>query len=177
MRSIAQSHPVGIIGPVITGNAFFPIWYHIHGFAGPHELGWSDTLYSFLESDGPVQCNAGLWENGTYLIPGIFRHPDGNRHGRYPAFPGQQFGTGIMRSIAQSHPVGLIGPVITGNAFFPIWYHIHGFAGPRELGWSDTLYSFLESDGPVQCNAPTCLTLTPLGPSFETIGWGCFACS
>src|ERR1700678_3741871 len=92
-------------------------------------------------------------ENGTYSIPGIFRHPDGNRHGRYPAFPGQQFGTGIMRSIAHSHRVGIIGPVITVNAFFPIWYHIHGFAGPRELGWSDTLYLFLESDGPVQCNA------------------------
>src|SRR5271168_658798 len=55
-------------------------------------------------------------------------------------------------------PGGIIGPVITGNAFFPIWYHIHGFVGPRELGWSDTLYSFLESDGPVQCNAPTCCT-------------------
>src|ERR1700678_4448030 len=79
-------------------------------------------------------------ENGTYSIPGIFRHPDGNRHGRYPAFPGQQFGTGVIRGIAQSHPVGIIGPVITGNAFFPIWYHIHGFVGPRELGWSDTLY-------------------------------------
>ena len=64
MRSIAQSHPVGIIGPVITGNAFFPIWYHIHGFAGPRELGWSDTLYSFLESDGPVQCNAGMCFTG-----------------------------------------------------------------------------------------------------------------
>src|SRR5271168_727151 len=71
-------------------------------------------------------------------------------------FRGQQFGTGIMRGIAQSHPVGIIGPVITGNGFFPIWYHIHGFAGPRELGWSDTLYSFLESDGPVQCNAGMC---------------------
>ena len=53
--------------------------------------------------------------------------------------------------------MGIIGPVITGNAFFPIWYHIRGFAGPRELGWSDTLYLFLESDGPVQCNAPTCI--------------------
>src|SRR5271168_3962255 len=89
----------------------------------------------------------------SLLIPGIFRPPDGNRHGRYPAFPGQQFGTGIICGIAQSHLVGIIGPVITGNAFFPIWYHIHGFAGPRELGWSDTLYLFLESDGPVQCNA------------------------
>src|ERR1700678_404842 len=63
---------------------------------------------------------------------------------------------GIIHGVTQSHPVGIIGPVITGNAFFPIWYHIHGFAGPRELGWSDTLYSFLELDGPVQCNAPTC---------------------
>src|SRR5271168_150534 len=66
-------------------------------------------------------------------------------------------------------PGGIIGPVITGNAFFPIWYHIHGFVGPRELGWSDTLYSFLESDGPVQCNAPTCETLSnePLPGTFS----------
>src|SRR6202522_4287830 len=63
-----------------------------------------------------------------------------------------------MRSTGHSHPVSIIGPVITGNAFFPIWYHIRGFAGPRELGWSDTLYSFLESDGSVQCNAPTWLS-------------------
>src|SRR5271155_1582466 len=93
-------------------------------------------------------------------FPGFSGPPDGNRHGRYLAFLGQQFGTGIIRGIAQSHPVGIIGPVITGNAFFPIWYHIHGFVGPRELGWSDTLYSFLESDGLVQCNAPTWLIVS-----------------
>src|ERR1700678_4327301 len=80
----------------------------------------------------------------------------GSRHHRYPAFFGAPMSTGMISCNSQSLPVGIIGPVITGNAFFPIWYHIHGFAGPRELGWSDTLYSFLESDGPVQCNAPTC---------------------
>ena len=40
----SQSHPVGIIGPIITGSAFVPIWDHIRGFEGPLELGWSDTL-------------------------------------------------------------------------------------------------------------------------------------
>src|ERR1700678_2280076 len=70
IHGIAQSHPVGIIGPVITGNGFFPIWYHIHRFAGPRELGWSDTLYSFLESDGPVQFNVGMCQN-----PGLERKP------------------------------------------------------------------------------------------------------
>src|SRR5271168_2501647 len=115
-----------------------------------------DCFLSVIQCSN-IKLTRVLWrqENGTYSIPGIFRPPDGNRHGRYPAFPGQQFGTGIIRGIAQSHPVSIIGPVITGNAFFPIWYHIRRFAGPRELGWSDTLYSFLESDGPVQCNAPT----------------------
>src|ERR1700678_1734147 len=82
-----------------------------------------------------------------------------------------------MRSTGHSHPVSIIGPVITGNAFFPIWYHIHAFAGPRELGWSDTLYSFLESDGAVQCNAPTCticlaLALALSGPGPEGPGQG-----
>src|SRR5271155_2660317 len=82
----------------------------------------------------------------------------GSRHHRYPAFFGAPMSTGMISCNSQSLPVGIIGPLITGNAFFPIWYHIHGFAGPRELGWSDTLYSFLESDGPVQCNAPTCVS-------------------
>src|SRR5271168_3836727 len=92
-------------------------------------------------------------------------------HIRFPGFSDPPMETGMVdirhfrgnnlvpascAASPKSHPVGIIGPVITGNAFFPIWYHIHGFAGPRELGWSDTLYSFLESDGPVQCNAPTC---------------------
>ena len=31
-------------------------------------------------------------------------------------FRGQQFGTGIIHGIAQSHPVGIIGPQITANA-------------------------------------------------------------
>src|SRR5271168_300472 len=104
-----------------------------------------------------------MQEIGQLFDTPHFLAPDRYRHGRHPAFPVQQFGTGIIRGIAQSHPVGIIGLVITGNAFFPIWYHIHGFAGPRELGWSDTLCSFLESDGPVQCNAPTCAAMVRPG--------------
>ena len=42
--------------------------------------------------------------------------PDRYRRGRHPAFPVQQFGTGIIRGIAQSHPVGIEGPLITENA-------------------------------------------------------------